>query len=1214
MFIRELKMHYYKVFRLIFFFFIGCCLIISCNNQFEKGKTEKSKSHKIKTSSYTAPKNKIIGPTVFLIEKSKLKKRKAGKPKSKPTNTNVCIVGKPLIEPVDYSKLKITFCSAKIDEVKRKNAGKTTYPIKQTKPVRALPFRMRDASTCNIQYLDVEQGINSSYIWSILEDKTGNIWFGTYGGGVCKYNGSYFTRYTEKQGLSNNTVLAILEDKSGNIWFGTDGGGVSKYDGNYFTTYTEKEGLINNHVRSILEDNKGNIWFGTESNGVCMFDGKTFAYYTEKQGLPDSPVTSMIEDKSGNIWFGTDGGGVCKYDNKSFVQIHSGDGLISDHIRSMLEDKHGNIWFGTYGVGVSKFDGKVFSHYRLSEGLSNASVRCMAEDKWGNLWFGTNGGGVNKFDGKTFTHYTEKEGLTSNSIRVIMSDKSGNLWFGTDGGGVCKYNTKSFLHYTIDQGLSNHTVLSLMEDNAGNIWFGTNGGGVNIYNGKSFICYTQNEGLSNNTVWSMLQDKTGSVWLGTNMGGVCMFDGKTFTQYSDKNGLSDNSVLSMLEDSFGNIWFGTDGDGVYKYDGKSFINYTEKQGLAGNTIWTILEDKSGNIWFGTDGGGLSKFNGRFFKNYGIKEGLSNNRVLSLTEDTKGNIWIGTDGGGLCKFDGVFFACYTDKEGLSNNNIYSIKEDREGNLWLGTEYGLNHFIVDEGLTIRGKYNVQKGQNILQIDVLTKEDGLKATDFFENSALLDSKNRIWWGTSKALSMLDLKEYEFNQRVPQVQLENIFIEGNFVDFRNIKEAEHDSLRDKEHHPINKVKFQNVHKFLNLPEKLELPYYLNHLTFNFNAIDWQGPQKMRYRYKLEGFDPNWSKLVYDNTADYRNIPFGEYVFKVEAIGGSHKRSKTFEYPFVIYPPLWRTWWAYAIYAGFAIAIIILIVQWNSRRLIARAHELKIKVDEAIIEIKEQKQLIEEKHKEITDSINYAERIQKSFLASNELLDANLKEYFIFFNPKDVVSGDFYWAASVKNMKNGEAKDLFFLATADSTGHGVPGAIMSLLNITSLEKAIETEVEPAMILNKTRNIIIDRLKKDGSAEGGKDGMDCSLICFDFGRNLLTYTAANNPVWIIRNNEILECYIDRMPVGKHEKDRVSFTQHEVLLEKGDLVLTITDGMPDQFGGPKGKKYMNKQMKELLVSNSRESMEIQKQKISEALNNWKGTLEQVDDITVIGVRV
>ncbi len=279
-------------------------------------------------------------------------------------------------------------------------------------------------------------------------------------------------------------------------------------------------------------------------------------------------------------------------------------------------------------------------------------------------------------------------------------------------------------------------------------------------------------------------------------------------------------------------------------------------------------------------------------------------------------------------------------------------------------------------------------------------------------------------------------------------------------------------------------------------------------------------------------------------------------------------------------------------------------------------------LEIQEQKHLVEEKHKEISDSINYAERIQRTFLASKDLMDSNLGEYFVFFKPKDVVSGDFYWAAKIDNSRNllntgvnsriNDGK--FILATADSTGHGVPGAIMSLLNIYSLERSIELYTEPAEILNNTRKLIIERLKRDGSKDGGKDGMDCSLLSFDLKNLKISYAAANNPVWVVRNKQLLEFPADKMPVGKHDRDVISFVQHSIDLEKGDMVYALTDGMPDQFGGPKGKKFMYKKLKELLISISQNPMQQQKQRIEKEIIEWMGDNEQVDDITLIGVRI
>ncbi len=262
-------------------------------------------------------------------------------------------------------------------------------------------------------------------------------------------------------------------------------------------------------------------------------------------------------------------------------------------------------------------------------------------------------------------------------------------------------------------------------------------------------------------------------------------------------------------------------------------------------------------------------------------------------------------------------------------------------------------------------------------------------------------------------------------------------------------------------------------------------------------------------------------------------------------------------------------------------------------------------LETQSQKHIIEEKHCEITDSINYAERIQRAILPNDELLAKNLLEYFLYFKPKDVVSGDFYWATEHNNN--------FYLAVCDSTGHGVPGAFMSLLNIGILSEAIKEKniMQPAEIFNYVRERLIAMIGDSGQ----KDGMNGILICINKTTQQITYAAANNaPILVIKaNNELHELPKDKMPVGKGESIK-SFTNHSINTNSGDILYLYTDGMPDQFGGPKGKKFMQKQLKQLLVSIAHLPMPQQQQCLANALSTWQGTLEQVDDVLVIGVRV
>ena len=295
-----------------------------------------------------------------------------------------------------------------------------------------------------------------------------------------------------------------------------------------------------------------------------------------------------------------------------------------------------------------------------------------------------------------------------------------------------------------------------------------------------------------------------------------------------------------------------------------------------------------------------------------------------------------------------------------------------------------------------------------------------------------------------------------------------------------------------------------------------------------------------------------------------------------------------------------FALYGGLLLTVIFGIFIFNRFRVTQKQkHIIEIKNKET----EEQKAIIEEHQKETIDSINYAKRIQYALLANNDLLKQNLPEHFVLFNPKDIVSGDFYWATMHQNK--------FYLAVCDSTGHGVPGAFMSLLNIGFLSEAVNEKniLKPNEILNYVRKRLIESIGSDGQ----KDGMDAILICIDKTDNSISYAAANNEPILIREDKVIELPKDKMPVGKGERSD-SFTLQTIDLKKGDVLYLYTDGFADQFGGPRGKKYKYKQLNELLLANCSKQPELQLEILSRNFIEWKGDLEQVDDVCIIGIRL
>lgn len=420
---------------------------------------------------------------------------------------------------------------------------------------------------------------------------------------------------------------------------------------------------------------------------------------------------------------------------------------------------------------------------------------------------------------------------------------------------------------------------------------------------------------------------------------------------------------------------------------------------------------------------------------------------------------------------------------------------------------------------------------------------------------------------------------------------------------------------------------------------FKFNSLEFYFSST-WYIDDNIDYSYQLEGYDPAFSKWSSEIKKEYTNLPSGSYEFKVKAKNKHGEESTVATYKFVILPPWYQTWWAYTIFVIIGVLLIGLVVFWYSRKLRRekitlekivqeRTAELDIKnrrLEENNNEIRVQKALVDEKNKDITDSILYAQKIQSAILTSKTYLDKIFTDHFLIYRPKDILSGDFYWAYHLQ--KDGQDK-LIWLA-ADCTGHGVPGSLMSMLGHSFInESVIENgESDPGKILEFLREHIINTLSSDNAAIT-RDGMDIAICVYDKTTQELTYSGAKNPLWIVRGegepadnyhrkimgdqHVLYEWRGDSQPVGYSEVQK-PFNVTTIRLEKNDLILTFTDGFADQFGGKKNKKMQQKNFKNQLLKHADKSP----LEIGEALEdffiNWMGNETQIDDVCVFGVRV
>jgi ligand-binding sensor domain-containing protein/signal transduction histidine kinase len=932
------------------------------------------------------------------------------------------------------SSYSITTSKGKVHKINLEPPVTKLLPVlldENSKPIKdkaGNSFIMGDGGLSSFTNFTTENGLAMDNIFFSMLDKRGNIWFGTIGGGVSRYDGKSFTNFTSAQGLANNSVTSIAEDKSGNLWFGTEGGGVSRYDGKSFTNYTSAQGLANNNVHSIAEDKSGNLWFGTFGGGVSRLsrDGKSFTNLTTIQGLANNNVASMAEDKSGNLWIGTRGGGVSRLsqDGKSFTNFTTAQGLANNNVYSIAEDKSGDLWFGTFGGGVSHYDGKSFTNFTSAEGLAGNSVLSIAEDKSGNLWFGTNGGGVSRYDGKSFTSFTSAQGLAGNIVYGITEDKSGNLWFGTIGGGVSRYEGRSFTNFTSAQGLAGNLVFTIAGDKSGNLWFGTFRGGVSRYDGKSFTNFTSAQGLVNNNVYSILEDKSGNLWFGTHGGGVSRLsrDGKSFTNFTTAQGLANNNVYNIAEDNSGNLWFGTRGGGVSRLsrDGKSFTNFTSAQGLVNNKVFCITKDRSGNLWLGTLGGGVSRYDGKSFTNLTSAQGLGSNLVWCITEDNKGNLWFGTaEGLSFLNRDQVLkvgnitdkannrdnnknriFKTFTTKDGLPDNFVTQVMQLPNGKMVVGTNLGIAFFnpASEQPDTFR---------RLSCIEIYNANSGYPVKDINtgQNCLYLDSKGMIWAGTGSekmALVRFNPSALHADSTSPTLVIQKIKVneqnicwydlnpalsqkgQGDSLSFpaniteevttfgKTLTEEDRNNMRQR----YGDIRFKSITKFYPVPEQLVLPYRHNNINIGFGAIEVDRPNMVSYRYMLEGYDKDWSPVLKETSATFGNISEGTYTFKVKAMGPNGVWCEPVTYIFKVLPPWYRTWWAYLMYTLVFSLAFWMFIKWWERNLRNEKNRLEKKVEERTTELNQSLELLKETQSQL---------VQQEKLASLGALTAGI-------------------------------------------------------------------------------------------------------------------------------------------------------------------------------------------------------------------------------------
>jgi serine phosphatase RsbU (regulator of sigma subunit) len=551
--------------------------------------------------------------------------------------------------------------------------------------------------------------------------------------------------------------------------------------------------------------------------------------------------------------------------------------------------------------------------------------------------------------------------------------------------------------------------------------------------------------------------------------------------------------------------------------------------------------------------------------------INSNTVFAVNVDANGDIWVGTSSG-LNRYDRETnsFEFFRDPVELSEIRIYGIQEDEEGNLWLSSDHGLGRY--EPELEVYIQFN--------------PSDNSWNSEFLPRSSYKHPDGRLYFGSISGLNTFHPDSIPYNPYVPPL---------SFTQF----------IRFMEQGGMSKPLELDRATSVTMPRGVEI------VTIRFSALEFTDPESNRYLYKMvrKGQDGLWIHNREQNYVTFYQLTPGTYTLSVKGSNNDLLFSEeAIELEIIIPFPFWNKTLAILAYALVGALFIFLVIQIRTRNL-RRSNRILRDKEISAKEIAKQREDLARKNKNITDSIMYAKRIQHALLPNNEIFTDLLPNSFVLFKPKDIVSGDFYWINQHGNK--------IYVAAVDCTGHGVPGAFVSIIGFELFRKitASEQGSNPAMILDTLNENFTDMFS-DGEQVYLNDGMDLSLCIIDRKEQSLDYSGAFNPLYLVRNETIIEVKADRFSVGADvhfSGDRKLFKSHKIFLQKDDVIYLFSDGYADQFGGPEGKKFKYRRFRHLLLTIHRYPMEKQREILDASIEEWKGGIDQVDDILVIGIK-
>lgn len=1031
-----------------------------------------------------------------------------------------------------------------------------------------------EAQVYKFQKFGVENGICHPFVYSINQDKNGFIWAST-GIGLCRFDGFNFTSLS-KDSLPDTQSTISYRDKSGSLWFGFNDGSIVSYNGNKFKTFKPTDNT-GGTINDIIEDANGNILVTNQNVGLIKINPKNEKTII-REPFKGKLLYAINLTSTNDLLVGTDNGiEIYSFDNelKNIKFRSSIPGFPLSKVNAIVKDGNTNsFWVGTEDAGlfrISAIKGGSFQieNYGSILHLENENIQSIFTDREGFLWLSTFGKGLFKVTlspnhkVKDLINYNNSNGLGFDLIKNAFQDREGNLWVATYGNGLANLLNESFVYFNYKNDIANNNIKAVCYDND-DYWLGGNKSLIKVKTGlnKSIEHFNGANGLPADEITSLFLDSEKTLWIGTAKNGAfkLLQNSKKVTNSFHSDNSLGNSINTIS--GFGaEIFIGTK-NGIYQINTKTNhqLHFSTSEGvppLPYNSIHHIYADKKGNAWVATRSSSVFAINND--QKYNIRGG-GELEFTSITQDLGGNIWAGTNGNGIFLFLKDTLNYFTKRDGLKSDYCYSLNADQSGNIWIGHQLGLS------------RINTKTHQ------IKTFGTEYISGDINFNAVSQNSDGNILFGTTDGLVLYEPRKDKKALSPPIPNITSLII------------------NDKEY---------NIH------EPITLPFSYYRMRIEFIGLHYSNPEQVTYQYKLEGFDPEWSELSKNRTAIYSRLPDGNYTFKLKACNGDGACNEvplTFELK--IRKPIWKTWWFFMLCIVGLVSSVYFIIKTRERRQKEFQIYLERLLEERTREVREQKEEIELKNRDITDSINYAQRIQASILPSLRKLQHIFTGSFVYYAPRDIVSGDFYWFEVIPNTTK------FLVVCADSTGHGVPGAFMSIIG-TTLLKDIYTRPDiqkPSDILNLLDHELKSTLNQNIEGERPNDGMDIIVCEIDINTYYTRFASAMRPFIVYQNGEQLYYKGSRSSIGGQMKEEKIFEDVELQLTKGDLIYMFSDGYPDQFGGPMGKKFKMVRLRNLLKDIHQKPMEEQYNYIKSNFDLWKDELEQVDDVLFMGIKI